>query len=185
MILIKRMKFWLRTDRIGPDILGTYWMLFFPKSMQRLCKKKFQLFSDSAEFRPGAYAVGCSRIKIGNRVIIRPGVMLFGDSEALSTSITIEDDVMMGCGVHIYINNHKFDDPDKPLIDQGYYPDEPVILKKGCWIGANAILLPGITVGENAVIGAGSIVTRSVPDRMVAAGNPARIIKKIGPPTTH
>jgi len=180
MALFKRIKFWLNTDRIGPDILANYWMLFFPKSMLRLCKKKFKQFSDTAEFRPGAYAVGCSRITIGDRVVIRPGVMLFAVSDTLETAITIEDDVMMGCGIHIYTNNHKFDDPDIPLIDQGYYPDEAVVLKKGCWIGANAIILPGVTVGENSVVGAGAVVTRSVPDRSVAVGNPARVIKRIG-----
>ena len=148
--------------------------------MRKLCKKKFQSFADSADFRPGAYAVGCSKIRIGERVVIRPGIMLFGDSESLETSIIIEDHVMMGCGVHIYINNHKFEDPYTPLIDQGYYPDKAVTLKRGCWIGANAIILPGVTIGENAVIGAGSVVTRSVPDRVVAVGNPARVIKKIG-----
>jgi acetyltransferase-like isoleucine patch superfamily enzyme len=148
--------------------------------MLKLCKSKFQEFADSAEFRPGAYAVGCSKIKIGNRVIIRPGVMLFAESNSLDNAITIEDDVMMGCGVHIYTNNHKFDNPDIPLIDQGYYPDEAVILKKGCWIGANAIILPGVSIGENSVVGAGSVVTKSVPDKVVAVGNPAKIIKKIG-----
>ncbi|MDF2453983.1 MAG: acetyltransferase [Bacteroidota bacterium] len=180
MELFKRIKFWKNTDRIGPDILGTYWKLFFPKKMLKLCKSKFQEFADSAEFRPGAYAVGCSKIKIGNRVIIRPGVMLFAESNSLDNAITIEDDVMMGCGVHIYTNNHKFDNPDIPLIDQGYYPDEAVILKKGCWIGANAIILPGVSIGENSVVGAGSVVTKSVPDKVVAVGNPAKIIKKIG-----
>ena len=180
MELFRRFRYWVRADRIGPDIPGNYWMLFFPKKMRKLCKKKFQAFADSADFRPGAYAVGCSKIRIGERVVIRPGIMLFGDSESLETSITIEDHVMMGCGVHIYINNHKFEDPNTPLIDQGYYADKAVTLKRGCWIGANAIILPGVTIGENAVIGAGSIVTKSVPDRVVAVGNPARVIKKIG-----
>jgi acetyltransferase-like isoleucine patch superfamily enzyme len=147
--------------------------------MLKLCKRKFKEFADSAEFRPGAYAVGCSKIKIGKRVVIRPGIMLFAVSDTLDTAITIEDDVMMGCGVHIYTNNHKFDDPDIPLIDQGYYPDEAVVLKKGCWIGANAIILPGVIIGENSVVGAGSVVTKSIPDKVVAVGNPARVIKSI------
>ena len=52
--------------------------------------------------------------------------------------------------------------------------------KKHCvWIGAGAIILPGVTVGENAVIGAGSVVTHDVPANTVAAGNPAKIIRKI------
>ena len=43
---------------------------------------------------------------------------------------------MLGSGIHVYINNHKFESLDIPLIDQGY-PDKPVILRRGCWIGAN------------------------------------------------
>ena len=106
--------------------------------------------------------------------------MLFGETnDPMDVSITIEDDVMMGSGVHIYVNNHKFDQKDIPLIDQGYYPDQPVVLKNGCWIGANAIILPGVIIGRNSVIGAGSIVTKSVPDGVVAVGSPAKIIKYI------
>jgi len=178
--IIKKIRYNTTADRIGPDIPFTHWKLFYKKQMLSLCKKKFRFFSATADFRPGAYAIGCSQITIGERVVIRPATMLFGESVSLETSIVIEDDVMMGCGVHIYINNHRFDRLDIPLIDQGYYPDEAVILKKGCWIGANAILLPGVTIGENSVVGAGSVVTKSIPDGVVAAGIPAKVIKKIG-----
>jgi acetyltransferase-like isoleucine patch superfamily enzyme len=174
---IKKYKFDIKTDRIGPDIPFTHWRLYFHKKMLALCIKKFKVFSETAQFRPGAYAIGCSKINIGNRVIIRAGCMLFGESKALSTSILIEDDVMMGCGVHFYINNHKFESSIIPLIDQGYYPDEPIILRQGCWIGANSILLPGVEIGENSVVGAGSVVTKSFPKGVIIAGNPARIIK--------
>ncbi|WP_312364794.1 DapH/DapD/GlmU-related protein [Sphingobacterium sp.] len=97
----------------------------------------------------------------------------------MKLSIVIEDDVMIGSGVHIYVNNHKFDDITIPIIDQGYYPDLPVILKKGCWIGANTIILPGVTIGENSVVGAGSVVTKSIPKNVVAVGNPAKVLKSI------
>ncbi len=177
--IIKKIIHDKNADRIGPDLPFTHWRLYFKNSMVKLCKSKFNYFDSTAQFRPGAYAVGCSKIKIGKRVVIRPGVMLFGESESLVTSITIEDNVMMGSGVHFYINNHKFDNPNMPLIDQGYYPDEPIILKNGCWIGANVILLPGIIVGENSVIGAGSVVTKSIPNNCVAVGTPARVIRKI------
>lgn len=177
--IIDKIKYNKNADRIGPDLPFTHWKLYYTKQMLKLCKKKFKRFAETAQFRPGAYAVGCSKIMIGDRVVIRPGVMLFGESESLETSIIIEDNVMMGCGVHIYINNHKFDDPNIPLIDQGYYPDECVTLKNGCWIGANAILLPGVTIGKNSVVGAGSIVTKSIPDGVVAVGSPAKIIKHL------
>lgn len=178
---IKKYKYCIKADRIGPDIPFTHWKLHFNSLMLKLCKKRFYHFANTAQFRAGAYAVGCSQISIGERVVIRPQVMLFGETIIeMPLSIIIEDDVMMGCGVHIYVNNHKFDNPNIPLIDQGYYPDEQVVLRKGCWIGANSIILPGVTIGENSVIGAGSVVTKSIPDKVVAVGNPAKIIKKIG-----
>jgi acetyltransferase-like isoleucine patch superfamily enzyme len=178
--LISRFRWEKNSDRIGPDLFFTHWRLYFKDSMLHLCKKKFKKFAGSAEFRPGAYAVGCSRIEIGERVIIRPSTKLFGESEVLQTSITIEDDVLIGCGVHIYINNHSFYDFTLPIIDQGYTPDKQVILRRGCWIGANAIILPGVEIGENTVVGAGSVVTKSVPDRVVVAGVPAKIINNLG-----
>jgi len=148
--------------------------------MYKLCKIKFKYFADDAEMRPGAYVVGCNKISIGSRVVIRPGTMLFGETVIdIEKSIIIEDDVMMGCGVHIYVNNHKYSDISIPLIDQGYFPDEPVILKKGCWVGANSIILPGVSIGENSVIGAGSVVTKSIPRNVVAVGSPAKVIKSI------
>ena len=54
---------------------------------------------------------------------------------------------------------------------------KPVRIKRNVWIGANATILPGVTIGENAVVGAGSVVTKDVPDNAVVAGNPARLIR--------
>lgn len=177
--IIDRIKYNNSADRIGPDHPFTHWKLYFKNRMLSICKKKFKHFANTAEFRAGAYAVCCSKICIGERVVIRPGTMLFGESDNLETSIIIEDNVMLGSGVHIYVHNHKFETVDIPLIDQGYYLSKQVILKNGCWIGANVIILPGVVIGENAVIGAGSIVTKSIPSGVVAAGNPAKIIKSI------
>jgi acetyltransferase-like isoleucine patch superfamily enzyme len=159
-----KIKFWKNTDRIGPDILGTYWRIFFKSKMLKLCKKKFDHFADTAEFRPGAYAVGCSQISIGERVVIRPATMLHAESDSIGRAITIEDDVYIGHGVHIYVENHAFADLSIPIIDQGHEQAYPVILRKGCQIGANAIILPGVTIGCNVIINQGTIVTKSIPD---------------------
>jgi len=177
--LIDKIKFWRTVDRIGPDILGTYWRIFFKSKMIKLCKKKFNHFDESADFRPGAYAIGCSQISIGKRVVIRPGTMLHGETQSLNLSINIEDDVLIGCGVHIYVENHRFDMPNTLISEQGHSQALMVTLKKGCWIGANSTILPGVSIGVNAVIGAGSIVTKSVPDKMVAVGNPAKLLRSI------
>lgn len=172
-----KLKFWCFADRVGPDIPLTHWLLYFNGPMKKLCTTKFTQFGNDSSFRPGAYAVCTRNIRIGERVVIRPGSCLFADDTQEGT-ITIEDDVLIGSGVHIYVNNHKYDGQGETIADNGYYPSQPVVLKKGCWIGAAAIILPGVSIGENAVVGAGSIVTKSVKPRTVVAGNPARVIKE-------
>lgn len=175
----KRVKFWKNADRLGPDIIYTHWRLYFKSTMISLCKKKFKYFDDTAEFRPGAYAIACSNIYIGRRVVIRPNTMLFADPRENGTGIIIDDDVSIGSGVQMYVQNHRFNNTDVPIMDQGHYMSKKIVLKRGCWVGANVIILPGVTIGENAVVGAGSVVTKSIPDKVVAVGNPARIIRHL------
>lgn len=175
-----RIKFWKEADRLGPDFPYTHWRLHFKSTMVALCKRKFKYFADGAEFRPGAYAVCCSKISLGRRVVVRPGGLLHASSYEGGGEVIIEDDVMLGQGVHVYVDKHRFDNPALPVIDQGDFPPESVVIKKGCWIGANVIILPGITIGANSVVGAGSVVMKSIPDRVLAAGNPAIVIRKIG-----
>lgn len=144
------------------------------------CKRKFYAFGENSNFRPGAYAIETKKICIGNNVTIRPGTMLFASplgSEACQ--IFIEDYALIGSGVHVYVSNHEFSDRTKPIYQQGYSDIKPVVIKKGCWIGANAIILPGVTIGINSIVGAGSIVTKDVPDYSMAVGCPAKVIKTI------
>lgn len=175
--VFSKRNFDISSDRLGPDCPFTHWKLYFKLSMKKICKSKFKYFSESSEFRAGAYAITCSKISLGERVVIRPNTMLFADPRDAGGYITIEDDVMIGSGVHIYVSNHKYTLQDKNIIDQGHYDAEDILLKEGCWIGANSIILAGVTIGENAVIGAGSVVTKNVPQNVVYAGNPAKFIK--------
>ena len=170
-------RFDLNSDRLGPDCPFTHWKLYFKSSMKKLCQSKFKYFSESSEFRAGAYAITCSKISLGKRVIIRPQTMLFADPRDGQGYITIEDDVMMGSGVNIYVANHKHDLKYSSIIDQGYDDAKDILLKEGCWIGANSIILSGVTIGKNAVVGAGSVVTKNVPDGVVSVGNPEKAIQ--------
>ncbi len=77
-------------------------------------------------------------------------------------------------GVGIITSNHDFANLDNHL------PPEDVILGEKCWIGMNAVILPGVVLGEKTVVGAGAVVTKSFTDgNCVIAGNPARLIKKL------
>lgn len=166
---------WSKTaDRLGPDMLGTYFKFYIPSLQKKICREKFLYFGENADFRIGASAVCCSNIKIGENVVIRPNSILMATKNG---QINIEKDVLIGSGVHIYVSNHKFDDISMPIYYQGHSSEKSVLIKEGSWIGANAIILPGVTIGRNAVVGAGSIVTKDVSDFTVVGGNPAKVIK--------
>lgn len=175
--IVSKFRFWLREDRIGPDMPLTHWLLFSNRLAKRLCNAKFAHFGEGSSVRPGVYAIACKKISIGNFVTLRPGTMLHADPREGGAGITIEDKVLIGSSVHIYVDTHAFDNTSIPIYDQGFYDSKPVLLKQGCWIGANTVILPGITIGKNAVVGAGSVVTKSIPEYAVAVGNPAKVIK--------
>lgn len=84
--------------------------------------------------------------------------------------------VMIGPSVQIYTAAH---DLRAEARNQGWEVAKPVVIEDNVWIGGGAILLPGVTIGRNAVVGAGAVVSRSVPANTVVVGNPARVIREI------
>lgn len=92
--------------------------------------------------------------------------------------IHIEENVLIASNVMVASHNHGMD-PESGE----YYMHQPltggeVVIGEGTWIGEKACILPGVTIGKKCVIGAGGVVTKSVPDYCIAGGNPARILKK-------
>lgn len=88
--------------------------------------------------------------------------------------IDIGTNVRLGPGVKLISANHDLLDFEKHL------SDEPIVIGDNCWIGANAIILPGVSLGNHVIVGAGAVVTKSFfEDDVVIAGNPARIVKKL------
>ena len=85
--------------------------------------------------------------------------------------------VMMGEDCTIITRNHQFSRTDVPMMDQHFAEESPVVIGKDVWIGDRVVILPGVSIGDGSVIGAGSVVTHSIPSYTVAAGNPARVIK--------
>lgn len=95
--------------------------------------------------------------------------------------VTIGDNAFIGPNVSIFTACHPLD-PERR--DKNIQWAEPVTIGNSVWIGGGAIILPGVTIGNNVVIGAGAVVTRDIPCNVVAAGNPAKIMKDITPPAT-
>lgn len=109
-------------------------------------------------------------VAVGNNVTVKCGVQLWD-------GVTLEDDVFVG-------PNATFTNDLRPRSKA--YPDAflRTLVEKGASIGANATILPGIRIGRNAMVGAGAVVTRSVPPNAVVVGNPAKIVGYIGADAT-
>ena len=130
-----------------------------------------KLFMDNigkgSRVMPPLNVVRGNNVKIGKRVVVMNNVLMMA-----AGGITIDDDVMVAVNVQLISNNHD-------LYDHQIITCKPVHLKRNCWIGAGATILPGVSVGENAVVAAGAVVTKDVDANTVVGGNPAKFIKKI------
>ena len=115
---------------------------------------------------------GGHHVHFGRMVYANYGLTMVDD-----THIYVGDCTMFGPNVVVATAGH----PILPeLREQQYQYNIPVRIGRNCWIGAGAIILPGITVGDNVVVGAGSVVTRDLPDSVVAVGNPCRVLREVG-----
>lgn len=90
--------------------------------------------------------------------------------------ITIGDDCFIGPNVSIYTACHSTDPVERNSRQEWALP---VTIGHNCWIGGSVTILPGVTIGNNVTVGAGSVVTRDIPDNVVVVGNPARIVKNV------
>lgn len=96
--------------------------------------------------------------------------------------VTIEDNVFVGHGV-VFINDlfPRATTAEGELQTEKDWRVEPTLVKKGASIGSGATILASVVIGENAMVGAGSVVTRDVPDNAIVAGNPAKVLRMIAP----
>lgn len=95
-------------------------------------------------------------------------------------SIRIGSNVSFARNVYIADHTHLYDDPSRPVLEQGVTPSEPVEIGDGSWLGENVLVLPGVRIGKGAVISANSVVNQDVPDHCLAAGSPARVVRQFG-----
>ncbi|CAM4005374.1 maltose acetyltransferase [Flavobacterium branchiophilum] len=89
--------------------------------------------------------------------------------------VTIGHNVFFGPNVQIYTATHPLDPIERLTVEFS----KPVTIGNDCWIGGNTTIVPGVTIGNGCTIGAGSVVTKNIPDGVLAAGNPAQIIRKL------
>lgn len=110
-------------------------------------------------------------LSLGSNTFIGPGVVISAHQKIL-----IGSNCLIAEYVSIYDNDHVTTDVNKPISKQGYI-SEPCVIGDGCWIGAGARILRGASLGKDCILGAGSILKRVIPERAIAVGVPARVIK--------
>ena len=129
--------------------------------------------------------------RVGENVIVEPPFfcdygsnITLGDNVFLNyncvvldvTPVTIGNDVLIGPAVQIYAATHPL---DVQMRRTGLEMGAPIEIGDEVWIGGGALILPGVTIGARTVIGAGSVVTRDIPEGVFAAGNPCRVIRAL------
>jgi|SRR5438445_204141 len=118
---------------------------------------------------------GEENIFIGQDVYIGPHVLMLADKGA---EIRIGNNVMFAPQVKLIANDHRFDDPTRPIKHSGYGERVGIQVGNDVWIGTGAIILKGTCIGDGSVIGAGAVVTHNIGNCEIWAGNPARKIKE-------
>jgi acetyltransferase-like isoleucine patch superfamily enzyme len=125
------------------------------------------------ETKIGAFVEVQKNAKIGRRCKISSHTFI-------CEGVTIEDDVFIGHNV-TFINDvyPRATNPGGALQTEKDWKVEPTLVKKGASIGSGSTILCKVTIGENAIVGAGSVVTKDVPDNVIVAGTPARFVRSL------
>jgi len=137
---------------------------------RRILAELFAAGGDSVWMQPPFFCDYGSNIFLGERVFFNFNCVVLD-----VCPIHIGDYTLFGPAVQIYTPMHPFNAALRRKEEFG----KPVEIGSDVWVGGGAIILPGVRIGSRAVIGAGSVVTRDVPDGVFAAGNPCRVIREI------
>lgn len=88
----------------------------------------------------------------------------------------MSDTILVGPNCSLYTVNHAIDADER---EKGLCVDKPIHIGSRVWLGGNVVIMPGINIGNDSVIGAGSVVTKDIPNGVIAAGNPCRVLRPI------
>lgn len=141
-----------------------------PRERRKLLEALFGQPTD-VEITPPFHCDYGSNIRLGQQVYMNVNCVILDVVE-----VVIGDRVLLGPGVQIYAATHPLDLETRR---SGLEFGKPVSIGDDAWIGGGAIICPGVSIGRGAVIGAGSVVTRDIPERVLAVGNPCRVIRPI------
>jgi maltose O-acetyltransferase len=138
---------------------------------QAILQRLLGHIGQNSVIEPPFYCAYGQNIYLGDHVFLNVLCTILDCNE-----VHIGNHVMLGPNVQIYTPAHELQIEAR---NQGLEAARPVVIEDNVWIGGGAILLPGVMIGRSAVVGAGAVVTRSVPADTVVAGNPARVIREI------
>jgi acetyltransferase-like isoleucine patch superfamily enzyme len=173
-----------------------------------LIASQFREFGVGSRISPPFRFYGLSRMNVGEDVIVHRDCWIqspLGHGDEKSAKLIIKSHAGIGMGAHIsaarqiiigeyvllarnvYISDHAhaFEDINAPIMHQGINNIAPVSIDRHTWLGQNVVVLPGVTIGQHCVIGANSVVNRSIPEFSVAVGSPARVVKQYNHSTGH
>jgi len=168
--------YWDFKDEIGRFNYYNTILMHIPGNLGLALRRKivtryFELCGVDVHISEGVRFRGIHKLKVGDHV--RLGVDNFIQAGG---GVTLGNGVMLGPGVKIWSVNHKYDDLNIPIYDQGY-DHEAVTIGDGVWLGANVFVLPGVTIPEGCVVSAGSVVhKKSYPPYSILVGNPCRVV---------
>jgi len=183
--------------------------LFYARLNVHRLRRELKRLGRNAVIENPAYFMNPEHISIGDNFTARAGVKLraytcyeddlytpslvIGNNVHLATDctincidkITIGDDSALGAGSKVMDHAHglaSFEDLEEQMIRRRLSTKGPVTIGRNCYIGAQVVIFAGVDIGDNSIIGANSVVTRSVPPNSIAAGIPARVIRTVNIP---
>ena len=138
-----------------------------PAERRDLLRQRLGEVGEGAIIRPPFHCDYGYNIRLGRGVFLNFSCVILDVCE-----VEIGDQTQIGPGVQILTADHPRDPAERAA---GIEFGKPIVIGRNVWIGGGAIILPGVSIGDDAIIGAGSVVTRDVPEGVTAAGNPARM----------